>query len=430
MSLSIPLVGDECGVTSASALVSAADIAPIGPIALDVSGDAITGSIESVPAGSARTVTVSAFNAGDLVVYEGSATVDVIAGQTAMASIALTRNTDNCPIVDTGDDTGTIVVDGTLINGSEIAPLPFRVGDAEYSDALDKIVAVSSSPSALRLIDPTTGAIETVALSLPPLVVSVSPDGLFAAVGHDAWVSYVDLSTLQVVAELPVSVTAVDIVLAGNGFVYVLPREDQWARIHTINLGTGEETLSGGNQIYAGTLAKLHPTQQALYGADNGLSPSDIEKYDISGGNAVVSYDSPYHGDYDVCGDLWITESGDRIYTRCGNTFRADPVRAQDMIYAGSVGDALLWVDHTSVTNVAAMIPGSTDTELRFIDNEFLTDLRVADLPTYTTNGIEYPTHGQFVFFRSDGSEAYVVAEIDPNAGVLNNQVVVTVTAP
>ena len=71
-----------------------------------------------------------------------------------------------------------------------------------------------------------------------------------------------------------------------------------------ISLATGEETTSSGYSIYAGTVAKLHPGGKAMYGADNGISPSDIEKYDIQSGTASVLYDSPYHGDYAMCGDL------------------------------------------------------------------------------------------------------------------------------
>jgi hypothetical protein len=74
--MEISLNGDVCGVVSASATVTAADIETIGPVALQVTDTSIVGRISSVPAGSRRTVSVSAFNAAQLEVYAGSAEME------------------------------------------------------------------------------------------------------------------------------------------------------------------------------------------------------------------------------------------------------------------------------------------------------------------------------------------------------------------
>ena len=117
---------------------------------------------------------------------------------------------------------------------------------------------------------------------------SVSPDGLYAAVGHDGYLSYVRLTRpAAVLKTIPVSCNVFDIVLAGNGYAYAFPLEDQWVYIRCIQLQTGQETQASGI-VRERTRVKLHPDGLSIYGADNGLSPSDIEKYDISGGTAVV----------------------------------------------------------------------------------------------------------------------------------------------
>ena len=97
--------------------------------------------------------------------------------------------------------------------------LDCRVVDAEYSGALARIVMVSATPNRLHVFDPLTAVDVPVDLPLAPTSLSVGPDGLFAAVGHDGWVSYVDLSAGSLVKTMPVSTAAVDVVLAGNGFV-------------------------------------------------------------------------------------------------------------------------------------------------------------------------------------------------------------------
>ncbi|HEY0134276.1 MAG TPA: hypothetical protein VGB85_09355, partial [Nannocystis sp.] len=219
---------------------------------------------------------------------------------TATATTATDTTTTGEPGDGTSGDTTTDDATGGTTTGGATPPgcmqreftagtltmLDFTVKDAEYSKQLDRIVAVSHDPPALHLYDPWTGEAEGVELPLAATSVSVGPGGLFAAVGHDGWVSYVDLVTRAVVATHPVTADVLDVVLADNGYIYAFPRQDQWEQIYTIEIATGTQTQSGDWAIYAGTVAKLHPDGDALYGANNGLSPSDIEKYDIQGGTA------------------------------------------------------------------------------------------------------------------------------------------------
>jgi hypothetical protein len=442
VAIEVPLLEDQCGVTSAEAEVSASDMNPMGPFALDVSGNSISGLIQGVPAGAAREVAVSAFNAMQLVVYSGTTYVDVARDSVTPAEVTLSRDWGNCPAEGSGTGgaggTGNIDLIGMLSNDAALTQLDFRVVDAEYSDALEVVVAVGANPSELRLLDPETTAAPSIALSLAPTAVSVSPDGLYAAVGHDAWVSYVNLSTKEVEQVLPVSTVAIDIVLTGDGWVHVFPLRDQWERVRSIELATGDESLHTGNSIRAGSLARLHPTQPAIYVADNGLSPSDIEKYDVAAGPATYAYDSPYHGDFAMCGNLWISQDGSRIYTRCGNTFRASPIQAEDMAYAGALPDVVLieTLDHTSASDLVAMVPGTDfrgegpDHELRFFDHEFLQFMGATDLPEYHTGDQSYPTHGRFVFFSSDGSSVYTLAQVDASAGLLNDWALIGMKLP
>jgi hypothetical protein len=218
--------------------------------------------------------------------------------------------------------------------GGSIAPGTFLVVDAEYSRPLDRVVILTEPPAELHVYDPVSELAVVVSLPLAGSAVSVSPDGLRAAVGHDGWVTLVDLVEGVVVASHPASCDALDVVLAGNDFVYVFPVRDQWTSIRCIDLETGLEETSTGQPIYAGTLAKLSPRGDAIYG----VSPSDIEKYDIRGGIAAFLYDSPHLGGYDVCGALWFDEPGDRIFTRCGHVFDSTNDMSTDMQYAGSLG--------------------------------------------------------------------------------------------
>lgn len=312
------------------------------------------------------------------------------------------------------------------------------VVDAEYSRPLDRVVAVGGGPSRLYLLDPVTGSETSVDLPLAPTAVSVAPDGLHAAVGHNGSVSYVRLSPAPLAVEKVISTTAdvLDVVLAGNDFVYAFPRVDQWEQIRCLRITTGAETLSTGGSIYAGTKAKLHPGGTAVYGADNGLSPSDIEKYDISAGTARYLYDSPYHGDYSMCGDLWLSEDGTRIFTACGNTFHSSTTTGTtagaDMTYAGALEatSRVRWVDHSRAAALVLAVPDANpwayppqapaDGELRLYGDDYLGLVETVPLPRIGVGGTGYAPHGRFAFFSRDGTRRVAVLEVDASAGLLH----------
>ena len=152
-------------------------------------------------------------------------------------------------------------------------PLRFlnhNVTDAEYSKQMDRIITVSSTPKEqLHVYDPIDHKDDALDLHLPPTCVSVSPDGRYAAVGHDGWISYVELAGPVVLKTIPVSTYVGDIVLAGNGYAYAFSRFDWYDVIHSINLESEEETLSGDYIVKEGNKIKLHPSGKAIYGADN-----------------------------------------------------------------------------------------------------------------------------------------------------------------
>jgi hypothetical protein len=305
-----------------------------------------------------------------------------------------------------------------------IYSLSHRVVDAEFSLAMGKIVTVSANPSRLHILDPETRDVQTIDLPQVPNCVGVQPDGAYAAVGHDGWISYVNLTTRQVERVYAVTTDVLDIVLAGNGWVYAFPRRDQWESIRNIRLSTGEESRSGG--LYAGTLGRLHPSGKYIYGADNGLSPSDFQKYDIRNGAALGMWDSPYHGDYSFGGNVWISEDGLRLFARSANVFRSSEVRAEDMLYAGKLSgmSVVQWVIQSTAAGRVIALPGSSwDTqaasELRIYDNAFLAFRGTTPLPRFIAPGVgTFKAEGRFVFSRADGARVYVLVQAEGASGL------------
>jgi hypothetical protein len=315
--------------------------------------------------------------------------------------------------------------------------LDHRIIDSEYDRSRDVIVTVADAPSKLFVLRPQDKTMQSVDLALTPECVAVRPDGAFAAVGHNGYVSYVNLNSMTVEQVYAVTTDAIDIILPSNGWVYVFPRTDQWESIRCIELATGVETTSGGWSIYAGTLAKLHPSREYIYGANNGLSPSDFEKYDIRNGTAVVMYDSPYHGDYDFGGNIWISDDGQRLFARSGNVFRSSNVASQDMTYNGNLAGlgSIIWLDYsTNAQRLYAIGAGDfwnpVSSEIRVYETSYLAFKGTIPLPGFLVpkgiNGEEYyKSEGQFVFVNSTGTKIYALVKAEAASGLLHDWAVV-----
>ncbi|HPY39632.1 MAG TPA: PKD domain-containing protein [Thiolinea sp.] len=350
----------------------------------------------------------------------------------------------------TADKLGEYIVDLSVSDGSltssviamkviaqpAINALSYQVIDADYSKGLDKLVMISSTPNQLHIYDAVANTEQTVTLPLAPTSVSIAPDGLYAAVGHDAYVSYIDLKNAKLVKNLPVATKVLDIVLAANGYIYAFPNSSQWGAIYSINIANGVVTTTA-SVINGGTVAKLHPNGLSMYGANNNVSPDDIEKYDIQAGTASKLYDSPYHGDYNMCGNLWLAEEGKRIFTACGNVFTASAIQAQDMTYNGSLVELTRIKDlaHSASAGKVVAIPAyvesanmntDVDTKLLTYDYEFLTPSSTLNLPYFVNNEQGFMGHGQFVFFNKAADTLITLLKADARAAMTNNYGVYT----
>jgi hypothetical protein len=324
-----------------------------------------------------------------------------------------------------------------------VAPLPYLsrttlshdVVDAEYSAALDAIVMVSAKPtSSLYVYETATGTERELRLNKAPTAVAVSPDGLAAAVGHDALITIVELTSIgQPDAPAPVlldlTTEAFDLIFDGRGFVHAFPRADQFVDAHSVEIATNIERLGVG-LLRAGTRAKLHPSGDFVYTADNGVSPSDIAKFDIRAGIAEALYDSPYHGDYEMCGDLWLKQDGSVIYTKCGNTFRTSTTRSEDMLYNGGLqlsasqtyGYQIDSLSQAEATHELMLLEADwyqcnvvgyrCYTHLGLYESEFLNRTAVYSLAPIAAGGSTYSQRGLFVFHSADGLHRYMISRL------------------
>lgn len=365
--------------------------------------------------------------ATDFVTISSNTTGILVSNQQANISIDIDRESI---IANHAEPSINVTINDTVMNVPLIVEkkviLPKTIVDAEYSKVTDLLVYVSDDFT-VNIFDSSTETTETITLTYLPTCVSLSMDGTKAAVGHDAHVSYIDLLSKQVINTHDISCTAGDIVMGSNGWAYAFPKSGY--DIHCVDLTNPNsiETTHTGYSIYHGTKAKMHPSGKYIYGADNGLSPMDIEKYDIQAGTASYMYDSPYHGDYPMGGDLWLTEDGSCIITRGGAVYKTSELQERDMLYNGRINIPDItypycpWIDHSEINQEFYVIvrPDYDEPKSPFIyviNANNLIFKRVISLEKYQVTDYQnnttlYEAEPYFTFANSSGSKIYVLTK-------------------
>jgi len=302
--------------------------------------------------------------------------------------------------------------------------LAYTVVDAEYSRAALRVVLVSAGPPTLHLYDPQTRTDEEVSLPADPTCVALSADGRLAAVGHDRLLSYVDLTSGSLLRTYAVSAKVLDAVVPENGRVYAfLETGGTNPQISVLNVATGAEQIVTGG----GARAMQRPDTDTIYVINNAVNPESLGSLDIGGGGAVRLHGSPYRGSHPPCGELWFSEDGHRIFTACGETFRASSSRDQDMRFVGALQSAarVQSLDHSAVAQHVVAIPAPgmfgdplTDTRLQIYHDLALEYRGFMPLPSFVQDGQAFPAHGRFVFFDEGAHNLIVVQQADPEAGL------------
>jgi len=327
-------------------------------------------------------------------------------------------------------------------------PLPIRssrllthdVVDAEYSKALDAVVMVSSAPPALHLYDVTTQAERVVALATVPTAVSVSPDGLSADVGHGDSVSHVDLTRVgsgspDTVRRFSLERPVGDLVTADSGWTHVFSAGNQSGGIYSINVLTGSTRQFGG---FEDMRARLNPLGSAIYGTTTTISPSDIYRYSLDQGTISGGRDSPYHGNYQMCGDLWLSANGRRVYTACGNTFRASDFPSQDMTYMGILprlnndfyGPRIVSLSDSAEAGQIALIDAPApqfqrdcgvvyaecSSRLGIYESQHVNAIATYSIPDAQVDGVQRRQVAQYVFHSRDGTTKYLITWLYPGS--------------
>ncbi len=310
--------------------------------------------------------------------------------------------------------------------------LDFDVVDAAYSEALDRLVLVSEVPPALHVVDPLSAETVTVPLERVPLRVAVESGGHKAVAGHSGRLSLVDLRSRRLTTTRRISIEPFSLVLSSRGWAYISPTGSGFDGLFGAKIpGSVELPGRGSRSVYASSTVQLHPDGKRLYLASRGVSPDHLMRFDVSEGRPEAGIKWSYHGDYSSCGDLWISRDGRRIYTACGNVFRASMVRENDMLYDGKLHDAPFVYDLAESPDGRHLVllradkrPGSRrrgdqggSDEVRVYFGDSLTPSRTDPLPPLEVGGESLPVLARHLFVTADGGSYVAVVEASAARG-------------
>jgi hypothetical protein len=288
---------------------------------------------------------------------------------------------------------------------------------ADYTKFLDLLVTIADTPACAFVIDPAARQEWPILLSETPRKISLSPDGKTAVVCHDSMVSIIDVQSRSLDTAYSTSYRINDAVTNGTN-VYMVAMDSGYWKFRVMDVATGRNQPCSGS--FYGSILRMHPSGRYMYSETQGLSPQDIDKFQLDADTSYHLYDSRYHGDYGF-GMFWFSEHSDWFICETGNIFTSTEDAATDITFIGkldAVGFSYLaWADPNAATGLIYTIPaGDERMVLRYGD--ILREPRGAYLmPLYPApvNGayVNRQLRGKYVFSNSMGSRIFVLGTLD-----------------
>ena len=227
--------------------------------------------------------------------------------------------------------------------------LPFEAIDVVFDEQRGMLYATSKQNKLVYFVNLETGLVEKqFSFEWMPEHMTLTPDGsrLFVALltrehshdwrdedGHEGYIASFDLESQVKDRQFWISEDPFGLVAKSNGHLVVSSGSGGNTYIRVFNGETGA-LLGSSGEPYNRTRISLHPGEMIVYGADNYVWPTDIERYDVDEAGAITfRRDSYYHNEHRMDGDVWVSPLGNVLITRGGDVFTAGDDVRYDMFY-------------------------------------------------------------------------------------------------
>jgi hypothetical protein len=304
------------------------------------------------------------------------------------------------------------------ISDGAAALLSYGVVAADYSRAIDRIVLIGTD-EALHLVDPHT--LDDQAIPLEGGVsVSVTPDGLHAAVGQQTSnikprVLYYDLTSRMLAGSFALGDNQLGSVLSGaSPFVYAIPEDTTgFGGILQVDVSTGVVTGVGGGSGL--TVEFMRPGSVSSDGLHMVLVGDDpqcerlayVSLSDAGFGRAVVVPNEESSPSRFPCCGGWMTLDDSQIYLTCGDILGTTTLKPTASI-PPVITDADFHSNDGTVA-VLATIDDGFPTELEVLYVATLGIERSEHLPPIRLGGVDTQTYGLYVFHDAAGTGIFAI---------------------
>ena len=152
-----------------------------------------------------------------------------------------------------------------------------------------------------------------------------SDEGIYGAIVE------LDLNLQKKTNQFWIDTEPFDFVVTETGYIYVSSND----KLHSYSASEGI-ALEKTTLLYR-CMLDLHPAEDRIYAANTKVSPSDIEQIQISGGEFGSHWDSPYHGQHRMEGNVFASPNGNMLITAGGDVYSCSLIQEQDMNYVANL---------------------------------------------------------------------------------------------
>lgn len=318
---------------------------------------------------------------------------------------------DGMTAIDEGAETETETGDGgepVCLPMEEVYRFDKDPIEVEQERNTGNLLVLFESPPEVHVLDPWSPDPEIYELPKTPLSFSSSPDGSELVVGHDGFISIIELQTGEQ-REVPVPTEVSSIVHGGNGRAYIpLPFEG----FGSFDLLT-EEVVEYPNVLglpFGQYRGFRHPDLPYIFISDTGFSRIALEPdvvplalETIRGSGRVWRSDDDtvmYSADrrYDVFADpdLMDLEEGGRLHALLPNGEAVPANRPESVAHVISMGE----------------VAGLYDRIIRYFDPVDLISPERHTLPQVELDGVCEMSRGRYIFPSGDDETYWVISKL------------------
>jgi hypothetical protein len=290
--------------------------------------------------------------------------------------------------------------------------LGFRPYAVDFSVPLNRVIAITRDPHRLVILDPVANTFTSIALALPPLSVSVSPDGNFAAVGEEGEVTYINLATATIVRRIPF-VANLDSLVLGNGWVYS-------RHFGSMQATTGTIVPNQPAQNLLGARPNLDPASKNLYsdGSNVSFARGDVF-FDIAAGPIGTQRTRERDLGFPLIRPTFSAD-GLHLFTSNGSVGYRTDLNEPEFLHQLRLDDTTTDpIVIRAVSPIRVAVSRETkDNELFLYDGVYLDPAGHLVIPDFAVNANKYRAHGKWGFFDSTGAKLYVISQADATSGL------------